>query len=609
MKSLAKIFALFIFLLAATHVSAQKDSSHRDTLALYKKIKKIAYKTKFTKALYHSIFVDPAPQKYEVISSINKTADKKKSKGELKGIIRSINIIVYDPFGYSVNDTNKRDIEFLQKGGNKLHITSRKRIIKNLLLFKESDSLDILKLNESEQILRSMPYINDARIYLSPQRKNDSIDVTIVVKDKWSIEVFGDISPSQGNLTIRDINIAGSGQRYEQLVSEEFNVNYEIAGKYFMSSISKSHANAEIFYSLKKDLTQTGIAIERPFYSSLTKWAGGFLLTETISVFSLNDSTLDTETKFPVNNIFSDEWIARSIQLGKRRNYSTKIKNLILSARYSETHFLQRPSFSIDTSKTNSNSKTYLGSIGFSLNRYYKVQYIFRFGANEDIPEGLIIHFTSGILYKEGKDLTYYTGTDISQGKHFENFGYLSFRAAFGNYFNKSHAVSSNFNLGFIFFTDLIRNNHWYYRQFLYMKYVTGINKPQNEKAVISPDELYGMPDSPSGKSKILLNLEGVTYTPYNLIGFRFAPLLLIGFGIIENTNAALLKGNVFQSYAAGLLMRNENFLTSSFEISYGFYPAPADGNENAFKYNPVTRFTIKFRNFSIEKPALISYE
>jgi hypothetical protein len=297
--------------------------------------------------------------------------------------------------------------------------------------------------------------------------------------------------------------------------------------------------------------------------------------------------------------------VARSIRIGKRK----KLKNIITAFRYTDTQFEQRPSVLIDTSKTNLNSKMYLSSAGFSITHYYKDQYIFRFGANEDIPEGFILQFLYGLLTKEKTGDQNYTGADVSYGKHFNRFGYISMRTSLGTFLQKNSPGNSTLNMGLTYYSDLIGKMHWHYRQFIYMKYVTGFNKPENEKINLTKDELYGLSLTAAGKSKIVLNLESVIYTPYNFIGFRFAPLALIGFGMLSTPAEKLFSGNIFQSYALGLLIRNENLLTNSFEITYGFYPSPADGIQSSYKYNPVTRFTVKFRSFSIEKPSLITYE
>ena len=82
--------------------------------------------------------------------------------------------------------------------------------------------------------------------------------------------------------------------------------------------------------------------------------------------------------------------------------------------------------------------------------------------------------------------------------------------------------------------------------------------------------------------------------------------LILAGFGLLRTEHYPLLKGPVFQSYAIGLLLRNENLLNASFQVSMGIYPG-LDGHP--LKLNPSLSFSVKFRSFSIPKPSVISYD
>ena len=595
----------FILFLAVSS-SAQTN----DTLSIYKKIEKFAYKHKVTTLLYHAIFVEPAPKKYDLkpLSGKQKKVDPNlKYEGK---IIRDIEIITYDPFGYSVNDTTRKVINPLQKIGNHYHITTRDRVIHNLLLFKNNDPIDILKINESERILRTMGYINDARIYITKVGHSDSVNIKIVVQDKWNLNAPASGGTTGGHVTLRDINILGLGQQYQQYIGYNVNGNYEFTGSNTISNIGHSFISSNIFYTTTNYLTQIGFALNRPFYSPLAKWAGGISATNTTGTYQYIDTIEKVTKKLDLNYYNSDIWIAKNIHPITGIKANRRLSNIIVAFRYAETHFQKRPSFSIDKSMTNVNTSLYLGSVGFSLSKFYKDQYIYRFGANEDVPEGLIVQYLYGVYYKELTGIRYYTGFNISRGKHIENIGYLSGNVAYGTLFNYLVPNNSTFNIGGMYFTDLLRSKKWYFRQFLYLKYINGINKTQYEKITLRSDELYGFNSGTLlGKSKMVVNLEGVTYMPYNIIGFKFAPVVLMGFGMLETDSVKLFKGHVYQAYAVGLLIRNENLLTSSFRITYGVYPYIPAGGDNNLKFNPVISFTLKVQSFLFAKPDIVAYQ
>lgn len=586
------------------------NAQTEDTLSIYKKIQRIAYKHKGTTLLYQEIFVDPAPRKYEntVLSYKKKEADPYLKY--VGNIIRKVEIIVYDPFGYSVNDTTRGEINRGQKIGNKFHITSRHRIIRNLLLFKKNDKVEFLKIAESERILREARFINDARIYFEPIPDcTDSVDIKVVVKDRWTLDALISGSTTSGHITFRDRNIFGLGQKFEQFMSyNSRSGNYEFGGNYAIENIDHLYISSSLSYLITRDIRQTGVILDRPFYSVYSKWAGGISASKTWGIYKYVDSVDPFERRLPLELYNYDVWLAKSFNTGNRKTTTGINSNVVIALRYEKTHFQRRPSFIIDTNKVNVNSSLWLGSIGFSLRKYYKDQYIYRFGANEDVPEGLIVQSVHGLLYKEENKMRYYSGFEISEGKHFEKIGYLSGSFTYGTFYKKSIFENAAINAGVYYFSNLFENHKWYFRQFVDFKLIYGIDKV--DKITLRSDEMYGFNSGTlTGSSKMILNLEAVTYAPYNIIGFRFAPLILVGFGMLETDKIKLLESKVYQAYSVGFLIRNENLLNSSFKITAGFYPNLPDGNKNFSKINPSINFTLKVGSFAISKPSIVVYE
>src|SRR3954466_616740 len=442
-KKIISTLVKFIFLgfmgLLTNNIKAQRNTAPvRDTLRVYKKIKKIAYKTKPTKLLYHAIFVDPAPLRYEEkpLSDQQKVEDPNaKYMGKY---IRRIYVQVYDPFGYSVNDTTGKITNPFQKLGNRYHITTRHRIIENLLLFKLDDTVDILKFTESERILRETRYINDARIYIiNASDSSDRVDVKVVVHDRWTVDAVISGGTNGGHVTLRDRNLLGFGQVFEQFVGYTLSSKfYDIKGHYDINNIKRSFISSALSYETTPDATSIGISFDRPFFSPLAMWAGGFSTSKTWGTFTYTDTTIDANLpsikKVPLNSVSYDTWGAFSYKPGTGKRKNRRISAIILALRTAGTNFQEKPSYSIDTNKYNYNSALYLGSIGFSLSKFYKDQYIFRFGANEDVPEGLVVQFLYGLVKREEIGWRYYNGFVLARGKHFDHFGYISAKATYG---------------------------------------------------------------------------------------------------------------------------------------------------------------------------------
>ncbi|MBC7695494.1 MAG: hypothetical protein H7141_08630 [Burkholderiales bacterium] len=597
-------------------LSAQKNTfenkePERDTMLVYKKIKKMAYKHKITQRAYELVFVDPEPKEYPVQPA---TKEVKNVNPYLKyegKIIKDIQITIYDPFGHNVNDTNMSNINRMQKLGNSAHITTRRFVIINKLLFKVNDTINPLSLSETERILREAIFINDARIYITKSKHRDSVTVNVVVQDKWPITVPILVTDIFVNARFRNFNLFGAGQQFEQFGKITKPGIYEFNGYYGIANIDNTYISSRLGYSTDINETKIYLGFDRPFFSPLTTWAGGIAFNHSWKKYIYTDTVIGETKKIPLNNFGYDVWAGKSFKfkkLSKDKSIFNQSTSFILGTRYYTATYLNRPSHSIDTSRSYYNAKAALGNIGFAVQQYYKDKYIYRFGANEDVPEGLIVQFTYGGLKYEFKKIRYYIGIEVAKAKHFKKLGYVSTTFSYGIFFNEKVANDVTTNYKLYYFSNLLKNGQWFFRQFLTYNYVHGENKLANE-TINFGDELYGFENRTlSGNTKMTLNSETVAYLPYNLIGFRLAPVINIGVGMIGSKTSQLQNSNLYQAYTIGVMVRNENLLSSTFQFAVGAYPFFPDDGKFTLKYNPVTSFTLRVRAFSVSKPEFISY-
>ena len=128
---------------------------YEDTTIIVKKDGAIPFDKKIIKVkkrrlirFYHnSLFVDT-----NEVNALKRTKKTTSYKGKIVG---DIFITKVKPFGTSVVDTTKHPQNWFGSTGNKIHITTKDKIILNNLLFKEGDKLTRYTLEESERILRT----------------------------------------------------------------------------------------------------------------------------------------------------------------------------------------------------------------------------------------------------------------------------------------------------------------------------------------------------------------------------------------------------------------------------------------------------------------------
>ena len=582
-------------------------SQKHDSLYLYEKIKNVADKSKLATIIYQSVFVEPRPIEYPVHPE-SKAAKIVNPYLKYEGsYIRKINIKVYDPFGHSVTDTSTQKVNFLQKIGNNIHITSRRWVILNRLLFKRNDTINPLSISESERLLRQSSFVNDARIFISETSHKDSVDVTVLVLDEWAVTVPAELTDVSANATFNNQNLFGFGHQFQQYVgfTKPNIMNY--SGYYNLTNIDHTYISSTLSYQKNNDGTGLSLSFNRPFYSPLAKWAGGVSLGKTWKYYSYADSVGVTQ-KTPLNNSGYDVWLGKNFKIKSKRSFFNQSTNIIVGERYYTNIYDKRPDFSIDQQRVNLGSSSFIGNIGLSVQQFYKEKFIYRFGANEDVPHGLIVQFIYGGTRKEFGDIKYYAGLEIARARHFK-VGYFSSTISYGTFFNKFIKNDITLNYRINYFSDLFHIGKWYFRQFINYKYVFGENKTTEQRITITGDELYGFASgSLNGTTKMVMNLEAVGYAPYNLIGFRFAPVLSVGLAMIGNERNNFVESNLYQSYTLGLMLRNENLLINTFQVSFGVLPFLPGGKNNVFIYDPITSFTLRIRAFLVSKPAFISY-
>ena len=615
LKNYLFIFMLFFFLpqlLIAQENTFENEEPEKDSMLLYKKIKKVAYKYKITQRAYELVFVDPEPREYPIQPSLTEVKNVNPYLKYEGRIIKDIKITVYDPFGHTVNDTVMSNINRTQKLFNKAHITTRRFVILNKLLFKVNDSINPLSLSETERILREVVFISDARIYISKtKRKKDSVTVNVIIQDKWPIIFPVLVSDVFIDGKFKNNNLFGVGQQFGQFARWKKPGELELTGYYGVANIDNTYIASQLGYKYDKDQTVVGMSFERPFFSPLTTWAGGITVAHTWRQFKYTDSIAGENKTNPLTSMGYDVWAGKSIKLkklSKDKSFFNQSTNFILGGRFYENRYINRPVEKIDPGRSYYHTTAALGNVAFSIQQYYKDKYIYRFGANEDVPEGLIVQFIYGGLKYEFQKIRYYTGVEVARAKHFKRFGYLSATFSYGIFFNKKvpNDVTTNYKLAY--FSDLIKKNNWYLREFLTYNFVHGENKLAGE-TINFGDELYGFENRTlSGNTKMTLNSETVAYLPYNVIGFRLAPVINMGIGIIGSKTNKLMNSNLYQAYTIGVMLRNENLLSSTFQFSVGAYPFFPDDGKFTLKYNPVSSFTLRVRAFAVSKPEFISY-
>ena len=636
MYRILRIFVLlnvfFCFQAKAQEPMSRQDSMAVKTAAGYKAIENFSNKTKFTKFLHQLLFKSVAPVSVPKPKNVKakKTVFYLKAEGK---IIRNINILTLDPFGYSIQDTSVHPKGFIKKAVNDLHFKTRRMIIRNLLLFNENQAYDSLLVNESERIIRAQNYVRDVFVSSLPtSAKADSVDVFIRVSDVWSIVPALSLSGSSSELGLIDNNFIGLGNRFQANIKSNKAIGNSVTRMgYLIPNIRNTFISANIryYFSGNNDLINNtyfrrpvyppissnlenlisgdhylvkSFELSRLFYSPLAKWAGGVFFGQLVTDQSYIQH--DTIGYLSSKTNIQDYWAARSWQLFKGNTADARTTSFILSGRLLRVRYPQKPSEAEPLNIFN-NATFYFGGIGVSSRRYTQDKYILNYGKVEDVPIGRAFGITGGMNMQRTN--LWYLGLKAAWG-NFYRFGYLSSHLEYGTFIG-SKGIQQEVITGRInYFTQLYSLGNWKIRQFVKPTFTIGFNRLPTDNLTFS-DDLKGF-----GKLKYsatymsVLTLQTQSYAPWDLFGFRFGPYFFSSFGILGNGSPKIAHSRLYSVLGLGVLIKNDYLMFNTFQISLSFYPIIPGQGSNILNLNAYKTSDYGFRDFEISKPVVVGY-
>ena len=615
----------FLFLVCSFwQVSAQKKESVEDSTHIYKKIETYSKKSKLTKMLHRWIFRPTANK-----SQSEPTQEQKPQYAKFEGkIIRKIIINTKDPFGYSFTDSTQKANSWFEKTGNAIHIKSKKLAILNFLLLEENQPLDTLLITESARLLRAQNYIRE--VMISPQSvptSKDSVDIVITALDSWSITPKVQLSGSQTKLKLRERNFVGIGHEFQLGFSkrlEDGSDAYE--ARYSVPNFMNTFITANGKYSIDYDgYYEKTIALDRIFYSPLTRWAGGVFLQERYIGLALQEDTLALLNQ-KLKYITQDYWAGHSFRIFKGNSERERTTNFIVSARALSVDYRNLPPVAYDSIRFFSDEKFYLTSVGVASRQFVEDSFIFKDGVTEDVPVGIIYSVTGGIQNKNENN-RFYLGGKIAYGNYFK-WGFLSTNFELGSFFNGSNTEQTTFSFQANYFSHIWQlSDRWKLRQFIKPQIVIGINRLNSQADRVSLNEranfngvygnlyldsrngaIQGFDAKLVGTQKYVLAIQSQFYSPWEFFGFRFNPFVNITMGMLAESNRSWNRTPIYSSIGVGCIIRNDYLIFTSFQLSFAYYPKIPGQGDNIFKTNAFENDDFGFQDFQIGKPRTIMF-
>jgi hypothetical protein len=527
-------------------------------------------------------------------------------------VIRHIYIKNYG-FERVFTDTSKRLEYFGTRVLNDMHRKTRDWVIRNSLFIRENTPLSSYRLADNERLIRSLEYVQDARILVIEISDDpDSVDLAVVVKDLFSIS--GDLSNLSNNSvrgSISDANAFGLGQKIQlgAYVEQPRTPHFGYQLLYSKSNISNTFINATVSYSqITSDLTNASpdeqgwqFKLDRPLYAPYAHLAGNITLGqgESFNRYSVADTAF-----YKYGYKLEDGWIGWNLGTEKFLANTAVRDRRFLSIRYLNDHFYQTPYQVGENFNFRFNDRqAVLGQFTFFRQDFYKTNYIYGFGTTEDVPEGYNIAVTGG-WYKQLFLQRPYAGVDANQYRVTKNGGFIQYFLRSGAFLHDHTLQDASVLVGTSYYSPLFLLDELKIRQYINFSYTRQFNRVGLDPLTI--DNVFGLRyfsgDSTFGSQRITLHSETTFFLTYKLLGFKFAPFAFGDLSFLTPEGEGLAKSSLYHGIGAGMRTRNENLVFGTIELRMAYFPRKTQQNES-FKILITTGIQFRYNSTYVKAP------
>lgn len=472
--------------------------------------------------------------------------------------IQDISIEVFDPF-----DTAGTWIE---RAANKIHMTTRTRVIRRDLFFKVGDRVDAEEMVRQLQLLRDRKYISEVDIFIEPIAEgSDEVRVKVLIIDSWTISVTGSLGSGGSTMVgLSDANFLGCGTKVE--VQTNFSRRtFEYGGnivKFDAPNLFGSFYHAAVSVGRDFSETEVKLSLEKPLLlpTDYSLGADGYEMKEDKS-FVAPDTLLDHHKYLRV-----DVWAGGALEIKPLKS------SIYMLARYDRYRFQVRPTVSPKFNPYYHDGEELLVSLGLYREKFYTTNMLFGYGSREYIPTGYRAELLSGYRWGEFRD-DYYIGARLMMG-NFHSPGFFFANLSFGSYLSADGAdwYQSTFNTNLRWFSNLWQLTNVNLRQFASLNYTVGWNRGRGYEETLDfdfPGELRALDESYDGLTRFVFSSETDVFTPFQPWGFRVTMYGFVDMGTLGFSSNPF-KNRFCTSLGVGVRIKNEHLIFSAIQIQLG---------------------------------------
>ena len=200
---------------------------------------------------------------------------------------------------------------------NRVHVRTRSSFIEDEVLFRAGDCFDPLLLEESERILRALPFIDEAHVYSVPVGE-DEVHVVVVTRDDWSLKL--DVRPEWDDqlrithLSATEENFLGTGTLFGVYLTNR-DEQRDLGAQLRTERLAGTRLDGEI----SGGRTRTGVffteSIAYPFVGEVGQWAfiESFALREDLFRYAAPADASFTNASLPIQTRYAEVTLGRRL--------------------------------------------------------------------------------------------------------------------------------------------------------------------------------------------------------------------------------------------------------------------------------------------------------
>ena len=528
-------------------------------------------------------------------------------------------------FNENINDTNLVKNNLAIKIANIFHKNTKIKVVRNNLFFREGDRFLPLHVADNERYLRDLTFLQDARIIVFGSSVNeDSVDILVLTKDVFSIggKFTAGYDVNGGGLErikteIREDNVHGTGNAfaikgyYEKERDPLMGYGAVLTKRNMKGSFIDWTTGFETFNTAfntgrREELT-IYTKLEKPFVSRYAQWTGAFELAYNKNNNVYKDPSFKTNQRYA--NHYVDLWAGYNFGYRKARKSDSEQRiRHFLAIRSLYKKFERIPQAFLDSfSNTYANINGALVSYSIYRQNFYRTNFIYGFGRNEDVPVGFSASVTGGWTNKDSRR-RYYYGLDF-EGNHFSAKGYFtSYKVRAGAFVSKTMLEDVNLLVSADHFTKLRKlGSRWLNRNFVSFSYAKLLRQELNEPLILRSS--FGLPYFKNGDiaadARTTVKLESVFFNLQKILGFRLAPFVFTEFSFLTPMGESLSKTNGYSAFGGGIRTRNENLIFGTMEMKAFYFPRTV-ADMKGFRFELSTKLRFKFNSSFVKRPDFI---